>query len=157
MEPGHARTLFSQPWQVYSVWAKALRRTAALAEMHGVPVFWVIAPIIPEGQARRDALGFDAQHTRNLRAVMGRMPNVVVLDARHAGYPASAFFDSCHLNAQGARRLSAEIAEVIGDHLVRNHATPITRAERWVELRPFDVNPPRIARGTGRGTSSSRQ
>jgi hypothetical protein len=156
MEPQRERTVYSGPWQVYSVYEKYLRRTAELAASQGIAVFWLVGPIIPEAQARRDSLGLDAHHTRNLRAVMARMPNVIVLDARHAGFPASAFFDSCHLNAEGARALSGSIAEVIREHLSAGPKARRAGSDRWVELSRA-VLPARIATGGAlRGGSSSR-
>jgi hypothetical protein len=146
MEPNLERSVYSAPWHVLWVYEHYVQRIGRLAADHDVPVFWLIAPIVPEAQARREALGLDAHHTGNLRAVQARSPNLVILDARRAGYPASAFFDSCHLNARGASRLSAEVALAIGRYLDGQG-----QGERWVILPPFDASdhPAQIATGSG--------
>jgi hypothetical protein len=144
MEPALERTLYSKPWGVHPAFEGYMRRTAALAAAYDIPVFWVIAPIVPEAQARRDALGHDADHTRNLRAIVARTRNVTVLDARRSGFPASAFIDSCHLNNEGAACLTAAIARAVSEHLAHR---PTTATPRWVELEPFERPLSRIATG----------
>lgn len=140
IEPGLERTLFAEPWRVLWVYEHYVRRISALAASHDVPVFWLVAPIAPEAQDRRDAMGLDALHTRNLRAILARTPNLVLLDARHAGYPASAFFDSCHLNARGASQLTTKVADAI--------AARLPDAPRWVALPPLEADPARVAAKT---------
>jgi hypothetical protein len=149
MEPQLERSVYSEPWKVLWVYEQYVRRIARLAEDHGVPVFWLVAPIAPEAQARRDALGLDAHHTKNLRAIQKRSPNLVVLDARHAGFPAPAFFDSCHLNTRGASALSAEVASAVASHLSRG-------GERWVTLPPYGAAA-RVAVEPRRGSESNRR
>ena len=112
-----------------------------------VPVFWLVPPIVPAAQARRDSLGLDAPHTRNLARSRRGSPNMVILDARRSGYPASAFFDACHLNARGAR----------GPQRGRRRGRrppprrPGSRRARWVILPPFEArdHPAQIATGSG--------
>ncbi|MGE3822416.1 MAG: hypothetical protein AB7I30_23625 [Isosphaeraceae bacterium] len=134
MEPDLERRLYSSQWRVHPVLARSFRRLCDLATASGASVHVVVTPIAPEAQARRDALDLDAPHTRNLRAVLARSPGVTVLDARRSGYPADAFFDSCHLNAWGAARLSADLARAV--------KTPSATSSAWVAL-PRVV--PRIA------------
>jgi hypothetical protein len=139
MEPTLETTLFAQPWPIHAIYEQYLERLTRLAISRGITVFWLVPPLLPEAQAKRDALGLDALHTRNLRAIHSWMPGVVVLDARHSGYPASDFFDSIHLNARGAARLSVEIADVIASH--RGHAGEAS----WVDLPRPDDSSLRIA------------
>lgn len=113
MEPDLAERVYSRPWTVYSLYAGYFHRLLDLAEAHRIKVVWVVAPIAPEAQTHREALNLDVLHTRNIRAIQKRHPNVVILDARHAEYPASLFFDSCHLNGLGAERLSQTVATVL--------------------------------------------
>ena len=136
MEPRLERSVYSQQWRVLAVYEHYLRRIAALAAERDIPVFWLVPPLIPEAQAYRDALGLDAHHSQNLHAIQARSPNLIVLDARHSGYPASAFFDSCHLNSRGAERLSGDIAAAIARRF---------GGESWVTLPPYDDRPSRIA------------
>jgi hypothetical protein len=156
MEPHLEQRLFSQPWRVNPIHDSSVRRTLALAAAHDIAVFWVVAPIIPEAQARRDALGHDATHTRNLRAIFSKTPGAIVLDARHSDYPASAFFDSCHLNADGAAALTAAIARAVGDQLAHRRAIRTAQAPRWIELAPFDGPSDPIAAGRKSGPTSRR-
>jgi hypothetical protein len=143
MEPDLAERVYSQPWTVYSLYAKYFHRLLDLAEAHRIKVVWVVAPIVPEAQTRREALNLDALHTRNLRAVQNRHPNVVILDARHAGYPASLFFDSCHLNGLGADRLSRAVATVL-----RDQAAGQVPDSRWIALTPDPLPSPPVATTT---------
>jgi hypothetical protein len=128
MEPALEARMVSQPWRVEAVFERYFRRLTDLAGARGVAVVWIVAPIAPEAQARRDALGLDDLHTRNLHAIHARMPEVVVLDARHAAFRASDFLDPVHLNARGAAKLSAAVADVIAETL-GGHEGP-----NWVEL-----------------------
>ena len=136
MEPRLARSVYSQEWRVLAVYEHDLRRIAALAAERDIPVYWLVPPLIPEAQAYRDVAGLDAHHSRNLHAIQARSPNLIVLDARHSGYPASAFFDSCHLNSRGAERLSNDIAAAIARR---------SGEKSWVSLPTYDDRPSRIA------------
>jgi hypothetical protein len=134
---------FETAWQVHGGYEQAFRRLAARASAHGARVFWLVPPLEPSTQARRDSLGLDAPHTRNFLTLLARMPGVVVLDARRAGLSSADFFDPCHLNAAGADRLTSLIAASVRDHL----SSPPSD-ERWVTLAPDDDDAvPRIANG----------
>jgi len=148
MEPKLERSVYSEPWRVLWVYEHYVRRIAGLAAAYDVPVYWLVAPIAPEAQARRDALGLDAHHSKNLRAVAARSPNLTVLDARHAGYPASAFFDSCHLNDRGAGRLSADVAAAVDR---RGGGGGGGGGGRWVALPPYAGTAPVVGAGAGAG------
>ena len=113
MEPELEKRVYSSPWLVEAAFEKGLRRLVKLAADRGIAVYWVVPPISPLAQERREALGLDAPHTRNLQAILSRMANTTLIDARTSGYPASAFFDSCHLNAEGAATLSSQIGQVL--------------------------------------------
>lgn len=135
MEPALERSVYSEPWHVLWVYEQYVRKIAQLAETHKIPIFWLIPPITPEAQSLREKLGLDAHHTKNLRAIQNRSPNLIILDTRQAAYPSSAFFDSCHLNTQGASTLTAAIAAAIAQH----------STQQWVSLpqysNPIAVSP----------------
>lgn len=84
---------------------------------------------------------------------------MIVLDARHSGFPASAFFDSCHLNADGAASLTAAIARAVGEHLAQGRTTRTAQASRWIELDPFDGPTDQVAAGRrpGPGPGATRR
>lgn len=151
MEPELERTLYSIPWRVSSLNAGYFDRLVGLAETHHIKVFWLVAPIVPAAQRHRDALGLDADHTRNLRALQARHPGLVVVDARRLGLTGQDFIDSCHLNARGARVLSARLAEAIAPHL----DAPPTRLA-W-ETLGADPSLLRTADGTTAPEPSRRQ
>ncbi len=119
--------LYGQPWRVSALNAGYFHRFMALAESRGITVYWVVAPVVNEAQKLRDELGLDAIHTKNLQALQAAHSNMVLLDARHAGFTAEEFHDSCHLNRLGAERLSAAVAEAIasgeGEPRVKDLAT----------------------------------
>ena len=151
MEPELERTLYSIRWRVSSLNAGYFDRLVGLAERHHIKVFWLVAPIVPAAQRHRDALGLDAAHTRNLRALQARHPGLVVVDARRLGLSGEYFIDSCHLNARGARVLSARLADAIGAHL---DGTPARLA--W-ETLGADPPPLRTADGSTAPDAARRQ
>jgi hypothetical protein len=142
---------FSQPWQVHGIYEQYFEKLVKLALSRGIAVYWLIPPMLPEVQTRRDALGLDDRHTGNLRTIHSWLPGVVVLDARHSGYPATDFFDPIHLNARGAARLSAEIAGVIARRRTEQGG-PL-----WVNLPRPDGSAPQIATGRPRSQPESIQ
>jgi hypothetical protein len=119
--------LYGQPWRVSALNAAYFHRFMALAASHGITVYWVVAPIVNEAQKLRDELGLDAIHTKNLQALQASHSNMVLLDARHAGFTAEEFHDSCHLNQFGAERISAAVGDAIasgeGEPRVKDLAT----------------------------------
>jgi hypothetical protein len=130
LDPNLARQLNTEVWSVNPVYLLYAHRLAEEAARDGVPLFWLIPPIAPEAQARRDASGLDARNTTNLRLTVGTIPGVVVLDARRAGYAAELFADAFHLNARGAERLSTDVAAAVVRRLA-SHDGP-----RWLALNP---------------------
>ncbi len=113
MEPDKKDTLYGQPWKVSGLYAHDFHRLVDLAEKHGIPVYWVVFPIVPEAQSLRDQLGHDLAHTQNLRALQKRHRTLVILDARHAHFTSDEFYDSCHLNRRGAAHISAALGDLI--------------------------------------------
>ena len=102
-----------------------IKRTLGLASRHRVPVYWLIPPINPRVQARREQLGVDAAFAAYVRSFLAKWPDLVVVDGRHAGYDASLFVDAAHLDHVGASAFTTALAEV----LRRGKGGP-----RWVEL-----------------------
>jgi hypothetical protein len=136
MEAGLKETVYARRWQVNAVYARYFRRFLELAGAQEIPVYWLLSPITPEAQSLRDSLGLDAHHTRNVRAIQARYPDLCVIDARHAGYSHSAFADSCHLNSVGAEHLTSEIASIIRRGAQGTHA-----GERWLAVAQYRERP----------------
>ena len=125
-EPTHAR------WAPRPVNSSYVRRLLDLAAARGVPVFWVLPPMTPAWQARRERLDVDGPHTRFVRSMAERDPNVVVVDGRHAGYAPAAFVDATHLNRLGATEFTAALADLIA---ARREGAGVDR--KWVQLPAF--------------------
>jgi hypothetical protein len=135
---------FPRAWKCRSTNETYLRRFLALASAHRVRVFWLLPPVTPRFQARRDALGLEASHTRFVRRLQAEFAKLTVIDARHAGYDHSRFIDPLHLDRRGAAALSTELAGILAREFEGRGPTP-----RWVELpagRPEDDEfPSRLA------------
>lgn len=136
-----------------------MNRFLALAESRGIPVFWIVPPISPRPQARREALGLDSAFTRFVAAAQARYRNVTVVDGRHAGYHPKLFVDQSHLDRQGATTFSVDLGDLIARHL--DHKATPADASRWVDLPAYrdvpvdipleDINESQVAATTARG------
>jgi hypothetical protein len=84
-----------------------------LASAHGIPVVWLLTPIMPELQAKCQTSGFDDDHARFVRDWQSRHPGLLVLDARRAGYDPKVFFDPNHLGRDGAYVYSADVGDFL--------------------------------------------
>jgi hypothetical protein len=115
------------------------RKTIELAAARGITVYWLVPPMLGalEDELRRS--GFDAHYTRFLERQVERSPNVVVVDARGAGYDPAVFFDPHHLGVTGAAAYSLALGEV----LRRPPAVPA--ADRYVMLPPYRPAPAGIS------------
>jgi hypothetical protein len=118
-------------WACHPVNAAYVERFLALAESRGVRAFWLLPPVQPEVQARRDRGGLSADYERYVRGLADRHANLVVLDGRHAGFPATTMADMTHLNRLGALAFSESVASALGTRL--DGAVE----GRWVELPPY--------------------
>jgi hypothetical protein len=108
--------------------ANYVRRLLRLARARGVTVYWLLPPVRPEIQARRDESGMDRGYTEALRDLQKRHANLTVIDGRHSGYGTSAHADCVHLNANGAWVLSNDLADVLAHK---------GSGRRWVTLPPY--------------------
>jgi len=109
-----------------------LDRFIGLAEVRGIPVYWLLPPLCPEAHARRQARGADEAYGRLARSKQAKFANLIVLDARSSGYDDSVHVDHIHLDQVGASVLSGDVATVLMDRL-RNGQTP----SRWVTLPSY--------------------
>lgn len=118
-------------WRCHPVNAAYVERFLALAGSQGIPVYWLLPPVQPEVQARRDRGGLSAHYERFLRDLAARHRHLVVLDGRHAGFPPEAMSDMTHLNRDGACAFSESLADALRDRL--GSPDPLA-GERWVAL-----------------------
>lgn len=127
----------SRPWARDPVSARYMRRFLGLAASRKIPVYWMLPPNHPLVQARRDELGMDAEYTQFVRAMQSRYPNVTVVDARRAGFPAEAFADVAHLDRRGSYALTVGVSEILGK--------PPESGGRWVAPPPYRELPAEVA------------
>lgn len=129
-------------WGCHPVNEAYVRRFLDLAASRGVPVFWLLPPVQPEVQSRRDRGGLSAHYERFLRDLQDGHPNLVILDGRHSGFPPSTLADMTHLNRTGAAAFSESVAEILQ---ARERPGPSDDAPRWVHLPPYRDPDPRLA------------
>ena len=114
-----------------------MHRLLKLAAAHGIRVYWVNMPLVPELEHEREAKGWNKDYDRFTRK-FSSYANLVVLDARNTGYPPSVFLDATHLASSGANALSRDIAQVLSRDKIVN--TKDERSRR-VLLPPFQQRP----------------
>jgi hypothetical protein len=106
--------LYTDVFYVDPANAQAIERIIDIAAERQLPIFWVLFPLSPQLQALRDQSGADEQHDQFLRSIASRHSGeLIILDARHSGYPAAFFADATHLNQRGAIALSRSVASVL--------------------------------------------
>lgn len=130
--PNLSKIFLPASWAVDDLNARYLRRFVALAGSRGIEVYWVIPPLAPELQARRDRSGLEEPYDRFIRSVQAEHANLVVLDARKSGYQVDVFTDAAHLDLQGALAWSTAVGDVLAARKGRPAETP-----RWVKLPPY--------------------
>jgi len=128
-----------QTWRCDPVNARYVRKFLDLAASRRIAVVWLITPIMPGLQATVDRGTDDARYDAFVRRMLARHPDVVVVDGRHANFPASVFIDVVHLDRRGAFALSDGVARVVGPRLAAGAKGPA-----WLPLpsygdRPEDV------------------
>jgi hypothetical protein len=126
---------YPRTWSVHPLNAVYLKRLLKLAEAREVPVYWLLPPIRPDVQARREQLGLDAAYARFVRKVQAAFPRLVVVDGWHSGYSGALFNDPVHLHRRGARAYSDGVAEVL------NRAKDGDILPRWIELPGYRDRP----------------
>jgi hypothetical protein len=116
-------------WKPKQVNVRYLRKFLALAAEREIPVFWLLHGHSPAWQAQRDALKLEEPYERLVRALQLEFTNLVVVDARRAGFESGLFADPVHLNRSGAELLSAHFAQVL-----LMYPKVATEHQRWVIL-----------------------
>lgn len=119
-------------WECDPTNAAYVERFLGLAESRGLPVYWLIAPCKGWVQSERERIGYEQPYNVYVKGLVDRHPNLVVLDARHSGYPERVFDDITHLDREGAVALSASVGDAL-----RARPGP----GRWVELPPYRDRP----------------
>ncbi len=123
-------------WSANPVNERYLRRLLDLCSTRGIQVYWLIPPVVPDLQIRRESLGLDAAYDRFAQRIQRKYTRLVVLDARRSGYEAPVFGDAAHLDVPGAMALSAEVGRIIKAGRVDSTTEP-----RWVALPKYRDQP----------------
>ena len=126
------KKLLSDGWTCHRTNAVYVDRFLALADAHRIPVYWVITPLPPALQERRERSGVDAAYVAFARAMQAKHPGLTVVDGRHSGYGDPAFADHTHLNGRGSIALSRDLAAILAEGGGR---------ARWVALPRFVDRP----------------
>jgi hypothetical protein len=109
-----------------------IERLLRLASARNIPVYWLLPPLAPALQARRDQTGAEAKFERFVRSFQERYSHVVtVLDARRGSHAPAMFVDATHLSGQGALALSHAVGKALRAQRLR---TAPPDARRWIEL-----------------------
>jgi len=111
-------------------------RFMRLAESHAIQVYWLLPPYQPTLQALCERTGFDADHERFVRSMLGRYPRLRVIDGRRSSYEPDVFFDLHHLARDGASNFTTEVAGLIRDQPEASAASP-----RWSALPAYRRRP----------------
>ncbi len=111
--------MFSKHWTCTPASRRYIDEFLALAEARGIPVFWILPPMAAETRANWVSSGARGRYMELVESMSARHPNVTVVDASGASYPAGAFNDPVHLNRDGAVPFSADLADVMRSRLTR--------------------------------------
>jgi hypothetical protein len=129
----HDLSIFPPAWECTPLSEHYIHEILALAESRGITVFWLVPPVEPRVQARRDALGLEGRYTQFIERVVARHRGVVVVDGRGSRYGAEAFVDMTHVNRDGAVVLTHALAEIIKGRLGQVGVA----ASSWVRLPDY--------------------
>jgi hypothetical protein len=139
LEAGGDEKYQTGAFHCHRVNAEYIRRLLGLAASRGVKVYWLLPPVTPRLQARREAQGAEADFIQFVRRMQAQATNVTILDARHSGYDHSLFVDPTHLDGQGASTLSRDVADILARDLAAGAARPPAR--RWIDLPTYRAGP----------------
>jgi hypothetical protein len=134
------KTLHSDLWYCDQVNVEYVRRLLALTAAYKIRVYWLLPPLSPQLQVRREETEAEAGYLSFVRSMQGGFPHLTILDGRHAGYGPEVFVDATHLDGQGARTLSLDVAAILRRDLSRDPSAP-----RWVDLPSYRDPPVEIA------------
>lgn len=133
-DPNLAHT--AGPWAPDRVNERFVLRFLELTESASVPVIWLLPPLSPVHQKLRESWGVDRAYADLLRSLMARFAHVTVIDARHAGYPATVFTDMTHLDWQGGYAFTSGLAKLLAEQEWRQ--------KRWLDAPRYQPPPPGV-------------
>jgi hypothetical protein len=134
--PDEHRMLLSHLWYCHRANAAHVRRLLDLTAARGIRVYWLLPPLSPQLQARREQSGAEAGYLRFIQSMHARYRHLTIVDGRHASYDHTLFVDATHLNGQGANTLSTDLAALLD----RDRAA-LVPGPRWVDLPAYRPRP----------------
>jgi hypothetical protein len=126
VDPGNP-VMFPKEWSCTAASRRYIGEFLALAGSRGIPVFWALPPMAPGAQGLWASSGTKARYMAVAESIAAGHPNVTLVDATGARYPAEAFNDPVHLNRDGAVVFSADLAEVMRSRLTREGGPRLAR------------------------------
>ena len=133
-------------WRCHRINERSIDQLFALAESRSIPVYWIIPPLSPQLQARRESSAVDDHYTDFAKAMLARHPGVTVVDGRHSGYEMTSFSDSTHLNGRGSMAFSHELAAILKRPGGRPRWIDLPRYRDWpIDVPVEDIDQSRVA------------
>lgn len=117
-----------------SVHARYLRKFLALADRHGIPVFYMLYPCSPNWQRGSTEEDPEGRYEQAIRNEVTPYAGVQVIDGRFTGYGREFFFDKSHLNHRGSAAFSADLAQILNREM-----GPEPTRERWISMPPHGL------------------
>ncbi|MHC5538436.1 hypothetical protein ACYOEI_09425 [Singulisphaera rosea] len=122
---------FPKKWKCHPVNLDYIDRLLDLAAQERIRVYWLLPPVVPRFQARRDELGLEASLDRFLEQLLERHPRLTVIDGRRSGYGHELFIDPLHLNHTGSVGLTDGVATLL------DRGSRAALDSRWVTLPDY--------------------
>jgi hypothetical protein len=119
----------SRDWKPHRTNVLYVERFLQLAESHGVPVFWVLAPATTAWREKHRKSGVIDAYQALARRCLARFPGLTVLDGLSLSWDEGAFRDPIHVNRDGAVALSIAVGDAVSAHLGTAEEQP-----RWISL-----------------------
>jgi hypothetical protein len=125
-------------WRPRQVHTAYVARFLGLARSYGIPVFWVLPPVIPARRDRLESTGLAADYKVFVSSFVADYSGVTILDGTTLKWDTRAFRDPIHLNRDGAVAFSRAIARTLARRL---HQGGSSEMMRWVLLdETFDIS-----------------
>jgi hypothetical protein len=139
-------------WRPHPANAIYVDRFLSLAEVYGIPVFWVLPPLISNWRARLEPAGVIAAYRQFVAVRAERFAGLTVLDGERLDWGRWAFRDPIHLNRDGAVALTVAVGLAMAPRLAEARAPESSettaapgrrcaREERWVDLSTPGTGP----------------
>jgi hypothetical protein len=131
--PDQQKALLWHVWYCHRANRLFIQRLLDLTASRQIPVYWLLPPLSPQLQVKREQSSAEAGYLKFVRSFQRKYAHLTIVDGRHSQYGHEVFVDATHLDGQGARTLSVSLSDILERDL--SHAG--THAPRWINLRPY--------------------